>query len=156
MTLSLQEISDRLEIQDLMVAYCYAVDTRNWDALDEVFTEDAVIDYSEMVPGVRGSPSEIKAFLAEALTPFLGFQHAISTTQLRIEGDRAFGRTVCFNPVIMKDDGVNRVAFMGLWYRDIFERTANGWRIAERYEEALYNHNVPPGLLPEGAATIGG
>ena len=60
--LSLQEISDRLEIQDVMVAYCYAVDTRNWDALDEVFTADAVIDYSEMV-GVKGTLAEIKAAL---------------------------------------------------------------------------------------------
>ena len=32
MTMSVQEISDRLEIQDLMTRYSYAIDTRNWDA----------------------------------------------------------------------------------------------------------------------------
>ena len=46
MTMSLQEISDRLEIQDLMVRYSYAIDNRDWDALDDVFTPDAHIDYS--------------------------------------------------------------------------------------------------------------
>ncbi|MGR7003390.1 nuclear transport factor 2 family protein [Yinghuangia aomiensis] len=39
--LSLQEISDRLEIQDLMVRYSHAVDTQQWDVLDTVFTPDA-------------------------------------------------------------------------------------------------------------------
>ena len=51
MTMSLQEISDRLEIQDLLVAYSHAIDTRNWDALDDVFTPDAFIDYSDFGGG---------------------------------------------------------------------------------------------------------
>jgi len=155
MALSLQQLSDRMEIQELMVAYCYAIDTRDWDALDDVFTADAVIDYSE-VAGVRGSLPEIKLFLAEVLGPILGFQHTISTSQLRFEGDRAFGRTACFNPMIVDDAGERRVVFFGLWYRDIFERTAHGWRIAERYEEALFHHNAPPGMIPDNAAMAPG
>src|SRR5580692_5606052 len=47
MTKSLQELSDRLEIQDLMVAYSYAIDHRQWEDLDDVFTADAIIDYSQ-------------------------------------------------------------------------------------------------------------
>ena len=47
--MTLDELSDRQEIQELMVEYCYAIDTRNWEALDDVFTPDAVIDYTEMV-----------------------------------------------------------------------------------------------------------
>jgi len=42
-----QEISDRLEIQNLLVSYCDAIDGRNWDVLDNIFTPDAVIDYTE-------------------------------------------------------------------------------------------------------------
>lgn len=146
--MDLKEISDRMEIQDLMVSYCYAIDSSNWDALDEIFTPDAIIDYSEMV-GVRGNLTEIKVFLAASLGQVAGFQHAISTTQLRFEGDTALGRTVCFNPItIKKPDGGKQVMFMGLWYRDIFVRTPKGWRIRERYEERAYTHNVPPGLLP--------
>ena len=68
MPMSLQELSDRQEIQDLMVAYCYAIDRKNWDELDEVFTPDAVIDYTEMV-GFRGNLAETKAFLVEGLAP---------------------------------------------------------------------------------------
>ena len=46
MPLSLQQISDRIEIHDLLVRYSHAIDTRNFDALDQVFTPDAFIDYS--------------------------------------------------------------------------------------------------------------
>ena len=145
--LSLQEISDRMEIQDVMVAYCYAVDTRNWDALDKVFTPDAMIDYSEMV-GVKGTLAEIKAFLEEGMKPVLASQHAISTTQLTLEGDRAHGRTVCNNPMVLSGEGEGHVMFLGLWYRNTFVRTPAGWRISSLYEEKCYRYNVPLGLMP--------
>ncbi len=148
MTLSLQELSDRQEIQDLMVAYCYAIDRKNWDELDEVFTPDAVIDYTEMV-GFRGNLAETKAFLVEGLRQLKAYQHSISTSQIRIHGDIAHGRTLCSNPMVIEVNGAKQTMFVGLWYRDVFVRTARGWRIKERYEERCYTHNVPPGLLPE-------
>jgi hypothetical protein len=148
MTMTLQELSDRQEIQDLMVAYCYAIDRKNWDELDDVFTPDAVIDYSEMV-GFRGNLAETKTFLVEGLRQLKSYQHSISTSQIRIQGDIAHGRTLCSNPMVIEVDGAKQTMFVGLWYRDIFVRTAKGWRIRERYEERCYTHNVPPGLLPE-------
>jgi hypothetical protein len=42
--LSVQEISDRLEIQQLLVDYSTAIDNRRFDDLDKVFTSDAYID----------------------------------------------------------------------------------------------------------------
>ena len=42
--LSLAEISDRLEIQQLLVDYSTAIDSRRFDDLDKVFTPDAYID----------------------------------------------------------------------------------------------------------------
>jgi hypothetical protein len=44
LVLSLEDISDRLEIQQLLVAYSTAIDTRRFDDLDQVFTPDAYID----------------------------------------------------------------------------------------------------------------
>ena len=46
--LDLQEISDRIEIQDLLSRYTDAIDRRDWDALDGVFTPDAFIDYTSV------------------------------------------------------------------------------------------------------------
>jgi ketosteroid isomerase-like protein len=44
MTLSSQEISDRLEIEQLLIRYCHAIDERDWDTYRSVYTDDAVID----------------------------------------------------------------------------------------------------------------
>lgn len=143
MTLSVQEMSDRFEIQDLMVGYCYAVDDRDFDALDNYFTQDAIIDYSEMV-GVKGSVPEIKTFLAESLAPVTMFQHAVMTTQYRFDADTCETRTVCFNPMVASgDDGTPQTLFFGLWYIHKFRRTEAGWRIYSLYEKKCYNHNLP-------------
>lgn len=149
--MSLQEISDRLEIQDLFARYTYAIDERNWDGLDEVFTPDARIDYSE-TGGETGSVAEIKRWLPVAMERFPRFQHMVATTKLELNGDTANSRTILFNPMVYKkDDGSEQVFFIGLWYRDKLVRTDKGWRIAERYEEMGYAHNAPemppvPGL----------
>jgi 3-phenylpropionate/cinnamic acid dioxygenase small subunit len=141
--LSLQEISDRLEIQDLFARYTYAIDERNWDRLDDVFTPDAVIDYSE-TGGAKGTVAQIKAWLPVAMQRFPRYQHMVATTKLELDGDTARSRTILFNPMVHRaDDGAEQVFFIGLWYRDRLVRTPAGWRIAERYEEMGYAHNAP-------------
>jgi ketosteroid isomerase-like protein len=143
MTLSLQEMSDRFEIQDLMVGYCYAVDDRDFDALDQYFTEDAIIDYTEMVP-VKGTLPEIKDFLRTSLAPVPMFQHAVMTTQYVFDGDRAETRTVCHNPMVVPgDNGQPQTLFFGLWYIHEFRRTIDGWRISSLREKKCYDHNLP-------------
>jgi 3-phenylpropionate/cinnamic acid dioxygenase small subunit len=153
--MSVQEMSDRLEIQDLFARYCFAIDERDWDALDSVFTPDARIDYTE-TGGAKGSVAEIKAWLPAALERFPAFQHMVATTKLTLDGDRASSRTILFNPmVIPREDGTPQTFFIGLWYRDTLVRTTEGWRIAERYEERSWTHNVPPltpapEIMPQG------
>ena len=140
----LQEISDRLEIQDLFARYCFAIDDRDWDALETIFTPDATIDYTE-TGGTKGSLAEIKAWLPIALKRFPAFQHMVATTKLMLDGDSANSRTILFNPMVLPDkDGTAQTFFIGLWYRDRLVRTEAGWRIAERHEEMSWNHNVPP------------
>jgi 3-phenylpropionate/cinnamic acid dioxygenase small subunit len=146
MVMTLQEISDRLEIQDLLVAYSHAVDTRDWDAFDDIFTDDAVIDYTEM-GGTRGGVAATKEFLRTTMPQFAGFQHLQATSKVTVHGDTADGRTICHNPMVLDvGDGRTHVFFCGAWYRDRFVRTPAGWRIRERYEEKSYVHNAPEGM----------
>ena len=143
MPLSLQEISDRIEIHDLLVRYSHAIDTRDFDALDQVFTPDAFIDYTSM-GGAKGTLPEIKEFLRKAMAQFSGFQHMIANSMIDLRGDEATGRTICHNPMVMtKPNGEAHVFFCGLWYLDRLVRTPKGWRIRERVEEKCYFHNVP-------------
>jgi SnoaL-like domain len=144
--LSLQEISDRLEIQQLMIDYSSAIDQRDYDRLDDVFTPDAYIDYRAM-GGIDGRYPEVKAWLKPALGVFPHYCHMIGNMAIKVTGDTASARTICFNPMEVKlAENKTQVMFLGLWYVDKFVRTSKGWRIAERVEESCYAHNVPAGI----------
>lgn len=139
---SLQELSDRLEINDLITDYSYAIDTRSWDDLDDLFTADAHIDYTA-VGGESGDLPTIKTWLAKTLEMFSGFQHLVATSKVEITGDTASARTLCHNPMIMDNKGGQTVMFVGIWYHDTFVRTEDGWRISSRREEKGYMHGLP-------------
>jgi 3-phenylpropionate/cinnamic acid dioxygenase small subunit len=142
MTLSHQEISDRLEIEQLLVRYCYAIDQRDWDAYRAVYTRDAVIDDVSAGPGK--SVDDMVEFLSRALERVVLIQHAISTAKIEIDGDSASARTICHCPVVLdRGDGETQMFFQGLWYQDELVRTPDGWRIAKRVESD-YFHNMPP------------
>jgi hypothetical protein len=146
--LSLQEISDRLEIQQLTTDYSTAIDQREFDRLDKVFTPDAYIDYRAM-GGVDGRYVEIKAWLKGILPTFPAYYHMVANHNITITGDTAVSKTICFNPMVSTlpdGPGETQVFFCGLWYLDKHVRTAQGWRIAERVEESCYVHNAPAHL----------
>jgi hypothetical protein len=142
-TLSIQEISDRLEILDLMARYADAVDRHDWDALDRLFTADAFIDYTAM-GGSSGDLATSKAFLADTAAPFFPlWQHLLGQTVLDIDGDTARARTWCHNPMVMRDGDDPHLMMCGLWYRDDLVRTEAGWRISRRVEERGYMKQFP-------------
>jgi hypothetical protein len=141
--LSLQEISDRMEIQDLMTVYANAIDSRQFDRLDQVFTADAYIDYRGM-GGIDGRYPDVKAWLGQVMQHFPKYFHMVANTEITLSGDKATARTVCFNPMDTPlPGGGSQVMFLGLWYRDQLLRTPAGWRITERVEEGCFQHNVP-------------
>ena len=129
--LSVAEISDRLEIQQLLVDYASAIDQRRFDDLDRIFTPDAYIDYLAM-GGIDGPYPTVKAWLAEVLPNFPAYYHLLGNFDIRLAGDTASGRTMCFNPIKLSDDG--QILFCALWYDDDFIRTAEGWRMTRRVE----------------------
>ncbi|CDQ43001.1 MAG: nuclear transport factor 2 family protein [Mycolicibacterium neoaurum] len=138
--LSIEEISDRLEIQQLLIAYSTAIDSRRFDDLDQVFTADAYIDYRAM-GGVDGRYPEVKAWLSEVLPNFPAYAHMLGNFDVRIDGDTATSRTLCFNPMVL-GGAEGQVLFCGLWYDDEFVRTAEGWRMTKRVEEKCFDRVV--------------
>jgi hypothetical protein len=140
--LSLEEISDRFEIQQLLIDYSTAIDKRRFDDLDLVFTPDAYIDYREM-GGIDGRFPEVKAWLAETLPKiFQAHAHMLGNFDVRVSydpaGDTASSRTFCFNPMVFDGDK-NQIMFCGLWYVDEFIRTPEGWRMTRRVEEKCFD-----------------
>lgn len=131
--LSLAEISDRLEIQQLLTDYASAIDQRRFDDLDRIFTVDAYIDYRAM-GGIDGPYPQVKSWLAEVLPNFPAYYHLIGNFDIRLAGDTATGRTMCFNPMQLGEGQGSQILFCALWYDDEFVRTPGGWRITRRVE----------------------
>jgi len=138
--LSLAEISDRFEIQQLLIDYSTAIDTRQFDDLDHVFTADAYIDYRAM-GGIDGRFPEVKAWLAQVLPNFPAYAHMLGNFDVRIDGDTASSRTICFNPMVLGGEQ-NQILYCGLWYDDEFIRAAEGWRMSRRVETKCFDKVV--------------
>ena len=131
-------LQDRLAIDDLLVRYAWAIDDKDFDALDTVFTADAHIDYTA-TGGIAGSLAEIKPWLAESLAAFPATQHLLSNSQVTITGDTATARTAGYNPMgAATREGPLHFFFMGGIYADQMVRTPDGWRIKQRVEHFVW------------------
>lgn len=144
--LDLREISDRIELERLVVSYAYAIDERAFERLDHIFTPDAYIDY-RAAGGIDGPYPKIREWLPQALGVFPGYMHFNGNFAFDIDGDEARGKVACINPMVLpRADGASGegdTMFFGLWYLDRYRRTADGWRIVERIEKRSFDYNMP-------------
>ncbi len=147
--MDLQEISDRIEIQDVLTRYTRAIDEGQWDQLDTVFTADAQIDYTES-GGIAGSFPEAKKWLSETLPAFFSATlHTIG--QVSVEWDtkddegRDTARVVAYfdNPMYMRsDDDQPKVVEVGGKYHHTMVRTPDGWRSRKLHEEMVWKRGI--------------
>lgn len=127
------ELADHHAIVSLTHAYCWALDTRQWDELEAVFLPEAT--------AVLGSPElhgieAIKQRVAEALSHLDDSQHMVNTHQVVVDGDTATCRCYFFAQHVRRaasetGDGGRHFVVAGR-YEDRCVRTADGWRIAHR------------------------
>ena len=148
MAYNLEEISAKLEIQDLIYRYSEIIDSQDFDKLDEVFTADAHIDYSAM-GGSKGNFDETVTFLKDAMPGlFPNSQHLNANMQITLSSSSdiasATGRIMCYNPMEMLVNGgpETKIMMCGLWYLDDYVNTDLGWKIKTRVEEKSWFFNM--------------
>lgn len=139
--MDLAELSDRQEITDLITAYTRAVDTSQWDKLYDVFTPDAVLDYS--------SPGGPVTSLAEAipfirnLEGFSAWQHMIGQIEITFsDAARSAAKATAYfiNPLVATSpDGKPVVLEVGGYYHHEVVRTADGWRSRHMVDDLLWS-----------------
>lgn len=130
--------ADVLAIQDLAVAYGYAVDDRDWARWESLFMPDARVDYTES-GGIAGTPSELAAWLPGAMAMFAWGLHSISNHEIRFVGDdEATGRVHIFNRNGVVTDDAHEFVDVGGLYLDTYVRSGDAWKFSERVEHTLY------------------
>jgi 3-phenylpropionate/cinnamic acid dioxygenase small subunit len=144
----LATLADRLEIEEVLTRYAWALDSKDFDRLDDVFTADAHIDYTSS-GGVAGPYPEVKAWLAKVLPHFPAYQHLVTNQDITLTGDRATSRAEFYNPMATtRPDGSTGMFFVGGEYHDRLVRTAQGWRIEERVEKSVWTDGEYPAAPP--------
>lgn len=147
--LNLQEISDRMEIRDLLVSYAYKIDGHDFDGLRDICTPVAQFDYTQ-TGAIAGGLEDMIAYLKQAIPTFKRLMHMMGDSQLQIDGDHAQAITQCFNPLVLDlGNDEEHTAFVGLWYQDQLARTASGWQFTNRHQQLCYLHNFPENVAAE-------
>jgi 3-phenylpropionate/cinnamic acid dioxygenase small subunit len=148
--MSLARLIDQDAITQVYHRYCDIVDTKSFDAMDEVFTADCLSDYTQALgPGVV-CPD--RASLIASMHANLGPEsrcgathHNVLNFRIAVDGDSATAR-VHFYAVHRGRDTLDG-ALYAMWgeYDDRLARTVDGWRVA---------HRIYTCALSEGPAAV--
>jgi ketosteroid isomerase-like protein len=130
------------DIRQQLSRYMRAMRMKDLDAMAEVFTDDAIIDYSA-IGGGRASWPETRTFLEATLG---GVQQFLLHTadifiELAPDGTTAEVETTWHGVFVPLGDGPPLLVFGT--YEDMFRRVADGWRIAVRVDRPAVQLPVP-------------
>lgn len=129
--------TDEFEVWQLTTRYAVALDNHDWEALDEVFGDDGVMDFAH-IGEVRGWRA-IAEVCAQALEPLDASQHLLGSHVVAIDGDA--GTVQCyFQAQHVREGGQYVVAGT---YRDDVRRTPAGWRVTRRKQTVTWSSGDP-------------
>ena len=145
---------DRAEIEDLMARYLFAIDYHDWNAYVATFTEDAELEFaSGTYKGHQAIRDAVTRF-AEGIGQFYStedgqpakLRHVILQSSVRVEGDRAWARSLW---VEMANNGPEDSLKMGTFglYEDELERVDGRWLLSKRrvLNDFIQNRHSGPG-----------
>jgi 3-phenylpropionate/cinnamic acid dioxygenase small subunit len=137
-------------IEQLCAKYGHLVDAKAWDRFDELFTADAVADYTKVnVPNVMVGLDEIVAFFRAAAHPSA---HHSSNVWVEQIGSDVTVKSKFWVPYTRGGHSPKR--WYGGDYDDIVVRTASGWRLARRACSERWRWSIDDGPIPERYATF--
>jgi len=130
---------DRAEIEDLMARYLFAIDYFDWDAYVGTFTEDGEIEFASgtfkgrdviRAAVVRFSEGIGRVYHTADGKP-AKLRHVILQSAIRVEGDRAWGRTLWLEMANHGEGDRPKIGTYGA-YEDEFARIDGKWLIKRR------------------------
>jgi hypothetical protein len=132
---------DILAIQAVVVLYGFLLDDREWDRFDQVFTEDAVVDFRDQsadpptgLAPIAGRAEIVRQFRDVLTHPY---QHMLVNHVIEdVSPDEVVVRSKALLPI---PGG----SVADTVYHDTVRRTADGWRISYKAIKR-YNFDPPP------------
>lgn len=126
---TLAELADRAAIVEVTHRYCWALDSRDWGLLDQVFTDDAT---AELLSPLLQGRDAIRTRIRDAIEPLDATQHTVTNHMITLRGDTASSRCYLHSQHVRRSvDGPPLYVVAGR-YEDELVRTPDGWRISSR------------------------
>jgi ketosteroid isomerase-like protein len=141
--------ADFIAISQVKARYCRFLDTKDWAAYADLFTEDFELDLSEAggYPPVRGREAAITRIRASVETAKTA--HQVHTPEMEIDGDVAHVVWAMQDRVIWGEDRKDRMEEGGHTgygqYRERYVRQGGRWRIARLKLSYLVYDSHPRG-----------
>ena len=114
-------------IKQLKARYFRTMDTKDWDGMRRVFTDDVVMDTTESGGGVITGADDFMAFLRETLADVVTVHHGHMPEIELSSPTRATGIWALQDTLIWPDG--TRLAGYG-HYHETYEKKGGTWRIA--------------------------
>lgn len=123
--------NDKAAVVEVLNLYGFALDARQWDLFDRVFTEDVTAQFGPAGAAWHGL-SAFKRSFAEFHNQLDSHQHTMMGQLVHIDGDRAYAFSYG-NWLLVRDAAEGGPAWQGTgWYDDELVRTESGWLIRQR------------------------
>jgi hypothetical protein len=130
---------DRAEIEELMARYLFAIDYFDWDAYVATFAEDGELEFasgkSKGREAIRAAVTRFaqgigRVYHTEDGKPAI-LRHVILQSSIRVEGDRAWGRSLWLEMANHGPGDQPKIGTYGI-YEDEFTKVSGQWLIARR------------------------
>lgn len=125
-------LEDRLALHELTGRYGDAIDDRNWDALDDVFTSAAIYEVVGLV--TMNGLADIKRYMEQEGRHPLA--HLITNVHIMETAGGVELRSRGIFPIAGKKSAPGHRVFYGSYYDQVV-KTEQGWRVSHRVFSTL-------------------
>jgi hypothetical protein len=138
---AVQQLVDRRDIEDLVHRYAFAIDARDWAAIDELFLPDAYVSGTTS----QARYPEYIAALRPTVEQYHTTMHFLGNQLSRVEGDT--GHVDTYAVAFHLGEGTPEIV-VGVCYRDDVARIDGRWRITGRAVTGLWRRALAGEIVP--------
>ncbi|MDI2035892.1 nuclear transport factor 2 family protein [Paenarthrobacter nitroguajacolicus] len=124
----------------LLQRYFAGIDSRDWAAVSDCFTDDSVSSYGMSAEPFCGG-GVVADFIRRTLEGCDSSLHVLGSWSCRVKGDIAEIESHAVASLHIAAKGV--ISTRGIRYRDQALRIGDGWRFTERIHEPLWQVDAP-------------